>query len=254
MNQRTSKGLRLGVLPARWYSSRFPGKPLAMILGKSLIQRTYERVCECSLLDKIVVATEDQRVIDHVNDFGGHAVMTSSKWINGTERTAEVASTYFPNAEIIVNIQGDEPCIDPKVVDSLVQKLETSPEIQLVTPVAVTKDKEEILAEYKVKCVFDTQGRALYFSRSPIPCIFKEDTPIYLHIGVYAFRREALFRYIQYSSTPLSDAEDLEQLRALEFGECIHVCVVNAKSPSVDYPEDIIKVEKYITCLSSACF
>ncbi|ACZ33211.1 3-deoxy-D-manno-octulosonate cytidylyltransferase [Chlamydia pneumoniae LPCoLN] len=254
MKPEESECLCIGVLPARWNSSRYPGKPLAKIHGKSLIQRTYENASQSSLLDKIVVATDDQRIIDHVTDFGGYAVMTSPTCSNGTERTGEVATKYFPKTEIIVNIQGDEPCLNSEVVDALVQKLRSSPEAELVTPVALTTDREEILTEKKVKCVFDSEGRALYFSRSPIPFILKKATPVYLHIGVYAFKREALFRYLQHSSTPLSDAEDLEQLRFLEHGGKIHVCIVDAKSPSVDYPEDIAKVEQYITCLSNAYF
>ncbi|WP_100934875.1 3-deoxy-manno-octulosonate cytidylyltransferase [Candidatus Chlamydia corallus] len=252
MNKQESENLCIGVLPARWNSSRFPGKPLAKILGKSVIQRAYENASQSSLLDKVVVATDDQRIMDHVADFGGYAVMTSLTCLNGTERTGEVALNYFPNAQIIVNIQGDEPCLKAEVVDCLVQKLKDCPEAELATPIALTTDPEEILTEKKVKCVFDCKGQALYFSRSPIPYILKKATPIYLHIGVYAFKREALFRYLEYSSTPLSDAEDLEQLRFLEHGGKIHVCTVDAKSPSVDYPEDIDKVEKYITCLSNA--
>ncbi|SPN73384.1 3-deoxy-manno-octulosonate cytidylyltransferase,3-deoxy-manno-octulosonate cytidylyltransferase,Spore coat polysaccharide biosynthesis protein, predicted glycosyltransferase,3-deoxy-D-manno-octulosonate cytidylyltransferase,Cytidylyltransferase [Chlamydia serpentis] len=254
MNQQKTDCLSIGVLPARWNSSRFPGKPLANIFGKSLIQRTYENISQCTLLDRVIVATDDQRIIDHVNDFGGYAVMTSSTCPNGTERTGEVAMNYFPEAEIIVNIQGDEPCLNPEVVDCLVRKLKGCPEAELTTPVAITTDIEEILTEKKVKCVFDIEGRALYFSRSAIPYNLKQETPVYLHIGVYAFKRKALLRYLQYSSTPLSNAEDLEQLRFLEHGEKIHVCIVDAKSPSVDYPEDIAKVEKYISCLSNAYF
>ncbi|SYX09065.1 3-deoxy-manno-octulosonate cytidylyltransferase,3-deoxy-manno-octulosonate cytidylyltransferase,Spore coat polysaccharide biosynthesis protein, predicted glycosyltransferase,3-deoxy-D-manno-octulosonate cytidylyltransferase,Cytidylyltransferase [Chlamydia poikilotherma] len=254
MKEQVFASKKVGVLPARWGSVRFTGKPLANILGKSLIQRTYENINQNTTLDKVVVATDDQRIMDHVLEFGGDCVMTSPECANGTERTAETVSRYFPEAEIIVNIQGDEPCLQHTVVDTLVRKLEEFPEIQMVTPVAKTMDPHEILTNQKVKCVFDKNGKALYFSRSPIPHILKKETPIYLHIGVYAFRRNALFNYIEYSPTPLSQVEDLEQLRMLEHGGSIHVCVVEAKSPSVDYPEDINKVEKYLTCHSSASF
>ncbi|WP_201456943.1 3-deoxy-manno-octulosonate cytidylyltransferase [Chlamydia sp. 17-3921] len=247
-------GKRVGVLPARWGSSRFPGKPLCEILGKTLIQRTYENAAKCSFLDTVVVATEDPRIVEHVHGFGGLCVLTSPECLNGTERTAEVATRYLSEAEIVVNIQGDEPCLNPNVVDSLIQKLEECSEANMVTPVAISTDPDEIFTEKKVKCVFDQKGKALYFSRSPIPYIFKKQVPIYLHIGVYAFRKEFLLHYVQLGPTTLNEAEDLEQLRILESGGQIHVCVVDAKSPSVDYPEDIKKVEKYITCLSSASF
>ncbi|WP_250247943.1 3-deoxy-manno-octulosonate cytidylyltransferase [Chlamydia psittaci] len=254
MEEQTFISKKVGVLPVRWGSVRFPGKPLAMILGKSLIQRTYENIIQSETLDKVVVATDDQRIMDHVIDFGGECVMTSPECANGTERMAETVSRYFPEAEIMVNIQGDEPCLRHTVVDALVRKLEENPEIHMVTPVAQTTDPHEILTNQKVKCVFDKNGKALYFSRSAIPHILKKETPIYLHIGVYAYRRSALFSYIASAPSPLSQAEDLEQLRVLEHGGSIHVCVVEAKSPSVDYPEDINKVEEYLTCHSSASF
>ncbi|WP_348662646.1 3-deoxy-manno-octulosonate cytidylyltransferase [Chlamydia vaughanii] len=254
MSKQTFDSKKVGVLPSRWGSVRFPGKPLALILGKSLIQRTYENIVQSEALDKVIVATDDQRIMDHVLEFGGECVMTSPECLNGTERTAEAASRYCPEADIVVNIQGDEPCLSHTVVDALVARLDKDPSIQMVTPVAVTTDPEEILTNHKVKCVFDKNGKALYFSRSPIPHIMKKETPFYLHIGVYAFRRQALFDYVESTPTPLSQAEDLEQLRMLEHGGSIHVCVVDAKSPSVDYPEDITKVEKYLTCHSSASF
>lgn len=254
MKQQVFAGKRVGVLPSRYGSTRFPGKPLAPILGKSLIQRAYENAIQSTLLDTVIVATDDLRILHHVQDFGGNCVMTSPSCANGTERISEVTSLCLPEAEIIVNIQGDEPCLSPSILDTLIEKLDTCPEIHIVTPVAQTTDPEEILTNHKVKCVFDKNGKALYFSRSPIPHILKQETATYLHLGVYAFRRQALFNYVQLASTPLNLAEDLEQLRILEHGGEIHVCVVNAKSPSVDYPEDINKVEKYLTCHSIAFF
>ncbi|AHK63243.1 8-amino-3,8-dideoxy-manno-octulosonate cytidylyltransferase [Chlamydia avium] len=254
MKQQVFGGKRVGVLPSRHGSTRFPGKPLALILGKSLIQRAYENAIQSTLLDTVIVATDDERIMHHVIDFGGQCVMTSPQCANGTERIAEAASRYLPEADIIVNIQGDEPCLSPQVIDTLIEKLEAYPKIHIVTPVSQTTDSEEILTNHKVKCVFDKNGKALYFSRSPIPHILKKETPMYLHMGVYAFRRQALFDYVKLSSTPLNQAEDLEQLRILEHGGEIHICVVNAKSPSVDYPEDINKLEKYLTCHSIAFF
>ncbi len=246
----TSK--KVGVLPARWGSSRFPGKPLAQIAGKSLIQRTYENVAQSETLDTVVVATDDERILNHVLDFGGQCVMTSTTCANGTERVAEAIQNYFPQAEIIVNVQGDEPCTPHHAVDALVKELEARPEIPMITPVAITQDPKEIFTDHKVKCVFSKDKRALYFSRSPIPHNFKSNAPFYLHIGIYGFRRNTLFEYIALAPTTLSQTEDLEQLRMLENGKEIFVCLVEAKSPSVDYPEDINRVEEYLSCLSNA--
>lgn len=247
-------GEKVAILPARWGSSRFPGKPLAMICGKSLIQRAYESLLASRSLDCVAVATDDTRIMDHVLDFGGHCIMTSAHCANGTERVGEAVLSTFPSAEIIVNVQGDEPCISAETVDSLVHKLLAFPHIHVTTPVMVTKDPEEIYTNHKVKCVFDKHGRVLYFSRSTIPHPFKDPAPVfYLHMGAYAFRRKALFDYIRSSPTTLSQVEDLEQLRILEHGGEMHVCVTEKASPSVDYPEDINKVEKYLSCLSNVC-
>lgn len=249
----TSK--KVGILPSRWGSSRFPGKPLAKILGKTLVQRSYENALSSQSLDCVVVATDDQRIFDHVVEFGGLCVMTSTSCANGTERVEEVVSRHFPQAEIVVNIQGDEPCLSPTVIDGLVSTLENNPAADMVTSVTETTDPEAILTDHKVKCVFDKNGKALYFSRSAIPHNFKHPTPIYLHIGVYAFRKAFLSEYVKIPPSSLSLAEDLEQLRVLEIGRSIYVHVVqNATGPSVDYPEDITKVEQYLLCLSKASF
>ncbi|MBQ8498382.1 3-deoxy-manno-octulosonate cytidylyltransferase [Chlamydia sp.] len=249
----TSK--KVGILPARWGSSRFPGKPLIKILGKTLIQRSYENALNSRSLDCVVVATDDQRIFDHVVEFGGLCVMTSKFCANGTERVEEAISQHFPQAEIVVNIQGDEPCLSPSIIDGLVAMLEDNPSANMVTPVTETVDPEAILTDHKVKCVFDKTGKALYFSRSAIPYNFKRPTPVHLHIGVYAFRKTFLREYVKIPPSSLSLAEDLEQLRVLETGLPIHVLVVQtATGPSVDYPEDITKVEQYLLCLSKASF
>lgn len=245
------KEKKIGVLPARWNSSRFPGKPLSKILGKSLIQRSYENAIQCQSLDKIIVATDDMRIVDHVTDFGGECVITSHNCQNGTERTAEVVQEYCEQPDIVVNIQGDEPCLDPHVVDRLVTTLEQNPHMNLVTPVALSTIEEEILTNKKVKCVFDQKGRVLYFSRSPIPNNFKSQAPTYIHIGIYAFRTPMLFKFMNTESTPLSLIEDIEPIRLLEIGEDIFTCIVETKSPSVDYPEDIKTVEEYLLCHSN---
>ncbi|WP_213357686.1 3-deoxy-manno-octulosonate cytidylyltransferase [Chlamydiifrater phoenicopteri] len=244
---------KVAILPARWGSSRFPGKPLAEIAGKSLIRRTYESISSSKKLDRVIVATDDKRIYDHVLEFGGQCVMTSESCSNGTERVGEAARLFCPEAEIIVNVQGDEPCMPSYVIDKMIEEMELRPEVQIVTPVSVGHDEEEIFTERKVKCVFDQNGRALYFSRSLIPSQFKVKADIYIHLGVYAFRRDSLETYLKLPKTPLSLSEDLEQLRILESGGSVHVCMSDVKPPSVDYPEDIKKVENYLLCHLNAC-
>ncbi|NGX60987.1 MAG: 3-deoxy-manno-octulosonate cytidylyltransferase [Chlamydiae bacterium] len=239
---------RVGVIPARWKSRRFPGKPLADILGKSLVQRTYEQAAQSQLLDALVVATDDHRILDHVHSFGGKAFMTSESCPTGTDRTAEVIGSHFPEAEIVVNLQGDEPLLDPRVIDTLIEKLEATPDALLTTPVTRILDREEVANPSIVKCVFDSFGRALYFSRAPIPYShFQKEMPdAYRHIGVYCFRREFLFTYQTLLEGPLQRAEDLEQLKILEMGKPIHVCLVEEGGVGVDTPEELKKVEEIL--------
>lgn len=245
----------VGIIPARWQSSRFPGKPLVNILGKSLIQRTYENAAHCKSLDSLVIATDDQRIFEHAQAFGAEVCMTSPACATGTDRSWEVVQRSFPDAEIIVNIQGDEPCLDPEVVDKLVMTLQSNPEAVMTTPVSPLADTERAWLPNIVKCVFDRQGRALYFSRSPIPFAGKtEQVPQYFrHIGVYCFRREALRRYVTLGRTPLQEYEDLEQLKMLENGLPIHICVVDDQAAGVDTPEDLKIVEKFLWQKENIC-
>ena len=239
----------VGVIPARWQSSRFPGKPLADILGKSLIQRTYENASRSKSLDALVIATDDQRIFDHAQSFGAEIFMTSPACPAGTDRVWEVIEKHFPEAEIVVNIQGDEPCLDPEVVDRLVAKMRHLPESVLITPVAQILDPHLISSTRVVKCVFDKGGKALYFSRSPIP--FAQNALLihhyYRHLGIYCFRREALCQYVLLEKTPLQEREDLEQLKMLENGFPIHVCIVEDQAIGVDTPEDIKMVINLLT-------
>ena len=238
----------VGVIPARWQSSRFPGKPLVNILGKSLIQRTYENAARCKKLDRLVIATDDGRIFEHAQGFGAEVCMTSLSCLTGTDRSWEVVERSFPEAEIVVNIQGDEPCLDPEVVDQLVIQLLNTPEAVMTTPVSPIADLQKALLPNIVKCVFDCHGRALYFSRSPIPFAHKsEQAPqYYRHIGVYCFRREALRRYVMLGRTPLQECEDLEQLKMLENGLPIHVCMVDDQAAGVDTPADLKMVERLL--------
>lgn len=238
----------IGIIPARWQSSRFPGKPLANILGKSLIERTYENVKQCRSLDGVVIATDDTRIFDHAKSIGAEVFMTSSTCPTGTDRVWEVADRYFPEAEVIVNIQGDEPCLDPKIVDQLISRLQEDQEAQLTTPVTKITEMSIIHSTSVVKCVFDKEGRVLYFSRSPIPFIQKQEnaSSYYRHLGVYCFKREALQKFSLLHNAPLQECEDIEALKLLENGLRIHVSIVNEQGIGVDKPEDIKMIEKIL--------
>jgi 3-deoxy-manno-octulosonate cytidylyltransferase (CMP-KDO synthetase) len=236
----------IGVIPARWQSSRFPGKPLAHILGKSLILRTYENSLRCKFLDEVVIATDDKRIYDHAQEFGAKVFMTSPSCPTGTDRVWEVVAQNFGEAEIIVNVQGDEPCLSPLVVDILVQKILETPSALLTTPVAKITEPQAISSPSTVKCVFDREGRALYFSRSPIPFVRNGKGTYYRHLGVYCFRKTFMQEYVRLEKTSLQENEDLEQLKILESGYPIHVCVVEDQATGVDTPEDLKTVEKFL--------
>jgi 3-deoxy-manno-octulosonate cytidylyltransferase (CMP-KDO synthetase) len=242
----------VGVIPARWQSSRFPGKPLVNILGKSLIQRTYENAARSKSLDALLIATDDRRILEHAHGFGAEVCMTSEGCATGTDRAWEAVQHVFPDASIVVNIQGDEPCLEPEVIDRLVGLLQNTPEAVMTTPISPI-GVEQALLPTLVKCVFDQQGRALYFSRSPIPFMRQIEqaslgfAPQYFrHIGVYCFRRSALEQYVRMGKTPLQMYEDLEQLKMLENGLPIHVCQVNDQATGVDTPADLQTVERLL--------
>ena len=237
----------VGVIPARWQSSRFPGKPLAHILGKSLIRRTYENALGCKSLDAVFIATDDERILNHAQEFGAKVFMTSPSCPTGTDRVWEVIECHCEGAEVIVNIQGDEPCLEPSVIDTLVDKLYATPGAVMTTPVAKISDIQAISSAHHVKCVFDKEGKALYFSRSPIP-FMRQDKNIsyYRHLGVYCFRRAFLKSYVLLERTPLQESEDLEQLKILESGFPIHTCIVDDQSVGVDTPEDLKTLENLL--------
>jgi 3-deoxy-manno-octulosonate cytidylyltransferase (CMP-KDO synthetase) len=242
----------IGIIPARFASSRFPGKPLVSILGKTLIQRTYENAMKCSSLDSIIVATDDQRIYDHVEEFGGNVVMTSLACPTGTDRLAEVLRTLSANvnADIIINIQGDEPCLNPDLIAHAAAILLEDPTVPMSTLITPIRTEEEILSPSVVKCVVDKNGYALYFSRSLIPGgkhqSWQQNTVYYKHLGIYGYRRDFLLHYAELPSTSLQMAEDLEQLKALEHGYRIKTRVVEGESMDVNIPEDIKKLEKLL--------
>ncbi len=240
----------IGMIPARYGSTRFPGKPLALIKGKTLIQRTYENGSKCPLLDALYVATDDPRIFDHVISFGGKAVMTSPNCPTGTERLAEAIRANFSSVDIIINIQGDEPLLEPKVIENVVKILEEDPVAVMSTAVVKIRSAEEALSRSVNKCVMDEKGNALYFSRGLIPHghsgTWQPDITYYKHLGIYGYRRDFLFHYAELSPTPLQQAEDLEQLKVLEHGFRIKVAIVESDSIGVDRPEDINKIEQLL--------
>lgn len=235
----------LGVIPARYGSTRLPGKPLADIRGKTLIRRVYERAALSKSLHRLIVATDDARVMEEVKSFGGNCVLTSPDHPNGTCRSAEAAQNV--DADIIINIQGDEPLLDPLMIDETAELLSTDDAVSSTLCERV-EDEKFILDPNVVKVVIDRLGNALYFSRSPIPFLrVKGAATIYRHIGIYGYRRDFLFTYAALPATPLSEAESLEQLRILEHGYKMKVGVTKGRcGPSVDTPEDLKKVRELI--------
>ncbi len=250
----------LVVIPARYGSTRFPGKPLAPIKGKPLVQHVYERAKRAKLADKVVVATDDKRILDAVISFGGNAVMTSKKHPSGTDRAAEAASKPgYGKYDIIVNVQGDEPLIRPSMVDAVIRLLDDG-RASIGTLAVRTNDPREALDPNAVKVVFDKDGFALYFSRSPIPFDRNKWTAlradeikggsVYKHIGIYSFKRDALYIFISLRPSLLEKTERLEQLRAFEAGMRIKVGITRYETIGVDTPEDIKRVEKCLNLYS----
>ena len=240
----------VGIIPARYGSVRFPGKALADLLGKPLIQWVYERAKESGSLERVIVATDDQRIVDAVNSFGGDVELTSPNHTSGTERVAEVAKRL--DSDLVVNIQGDQPLVEPRAIDSLVYATLDSPQVEIGTLIAQSKDEDELKNPNVVKVVFDRRGFALYFSRHPIPWpgyprSNPRETTFYKHIGVYAYKRDALVRLADLPPSPLEMAEGLEQLRALENGLGIKVVETPYPSWSVDTKEDLTRVERLLS-------
>ena len=236
----------LCVIPARYASTRLPGKPLSMIAGKPMIQRVYERACLAKKPSEVVVATDNELVKNAVDSCGGKAVMTSPDHPSGTDRLAEVALMY-PDVDVIVNVQGDEPMIPPEVIDRLAETFEEDAELKMAT-LKVKMQEEDYQNPAAVKVVTDLNGYALYFSRSlmPFPRNKPEDYNVYKHVGIYAYRRDFLLKYAALTPTPLERAESLEQLRALENGYKIKVLESDFQGIGVDTPEDLAAVNELI--------
>jgi 3-deoxy-manno-octulosonate cytidylyltransferase (CMP-KDO synthetase) len=239
----------LGVIPARFASSRFPGKVLSRIASKTMLQHVYERASMARYLTSTMIATDDQRVYDAARSFGARVRMTRSDHLSGTDRVAEAASAE--DAEIIVNIQGDEPLIDPAAIDAAILPMVHEPEIVMGTLKKRIEDPREITDPNVVKVVTDFQGDAIYFSRCAIPYVrggagaLLGNQPAYFkHVGLYVYQRDFLLGYSALPAGPLEQAERLEQLRALENGYRIRVVETEYESLGVDTPEDLERVSK----------
>jgi 3-deoxy-manno-octulosonate cytidylyltransferase (CMP-KDO synthetase) len=255
----------VGIIPARWDSTRFPGKPLHPIAGKPLLKHVWERCLSAKTLDLVVIATDDMRIASAAFEWGAEVALTSRKHRSGTNRVAEVTRKTEQYAYVI-NIQGDEPLIDHRLVDKIVQKLRSDRRVGVVTAAHPFENPADASSPHQVKVVLDLRGRALYFSRAPIPAPRTDDgvalassqtnqsarmpTPrggrsLFLrHQGIYGFRRETLLQFVRWKPSPLERTESLEQLRALENGVKVHVLVTATGSPGIDTPEDATALEQ----------
>lgn len=238
----------LGIIPARFASTRYPGKPLIDIEGKTMIQRVYEQASKSKSLSKVVVATDDARIYEHVESFGGIAVMTKENHPSGTDRCWEALQNLNEDFQYVINIQGDEPFIDPSQIDSLAAVLQDG-KTELATLIIPVNDHALLFDMGEVKVVLNTQKEALYFSRMVIPYIkgiaqenWHEHHAYYRHVGMYAYRKDILAQVTQLSVSSLEQAESLEQLRWLEHGFKIKCALTDFESHCIDTPEDVQKV------------
>ncbi len=248
----------VGIIPARWGSTRFPGKPLHLVAGKPLLRHVWERCCRATRLDSVIIATDDMRIAESAFNWGAEVALTSPRHQSGTDRIAEVARKA-PQFGYVINIQGDEPLIDPRLIDRVVEKLRSDGKIAMVTAAHPFADPEDASSPHQVKVVVDRQGRVLYFSRARIPFTGGGGFPapdrdrrrrpgtghsLLRHQGIYGFRRETLLQFVRWKPSPLERAESLEQLRALENGVIVHVLVTKHGSPGIDTPADAKTLEQ----------
>lgn len=241
----------IGIIPARFASTRFPGKPLVDIAGKTMIQRVYEQASKAESLSTVVVATDDERIAEAVNRFGGKFVLTSDSHQSGTDRCAEVVNE-LPGFDVVINIQGDEPFIEPAQIDLLASCF-TEEKVQLATLIKSITNSEDIYNTNSPKVVIDVNGRAIYFSRSPIPFIrngapddWAAKHPFYKHIGIYGYRTAVLKEITKLPPSSLEIAESLEQLRWIENGYYIQTKITDLETIAIDTPEDLEKLNKQI--------
>ncbi len=244
-------GKIIGIIPARWGATRFPGKALHLIAGKSLVQRTWERCQEARKLDGVIIATDDMRIAEAAFAFGAEVAMTRDDHQSGTDRIAEVAAGLPKKVSHVINIQGDEPTVSPTLIDQLAGALRRDASLEMVTAANVLIDPDEIANPNCVKVVLAKNGDALYFSRSVIPHPFGaapdlSGTVYHRHQGIYGYERRFLARFVRWKPSGYERAERLEQLRALEHGVRVHVFVTDHTSLGVDAPGDVARVEQVL--------
>jgi 3-deoxy-manno-octulosonate cytidylyltransferase (CMP-KDO synthetase) len=241
----------LGIIPARYGSSRFPGKPLIDLKGKSMIQRVYEGALRADSLSDVIVATDDERIVAAVETFGGKVMLTDSAHPSGTDRCGEIAR-HFHDADAVINIQGDEPLVDYRQLNALAGAFE-DPQVKIATLGIRDVSMEDILNPNRIKIVVNQRNQALYFSRSPIPNLVNAGSndplamyPFLRHIGLYAYRAQTLQELVQLAPTKLEQIESLEQLRWLYYGYQINVVHTDIETPNIDVPADVEKVLRFL--------
>jgi len=241
----------IALIPARYASTRLPGKPLLDLNGKTILQRVYERVASVASLSAVAVATDDQRILDHVQGFGGTAYLTADTHRSGTDRVAEVAN-HLPDFDIVVNVQGDEPFVTQKQIGALINTIKEE-KADIATLAHQLTDNERLFDPNVVKVVFNRQGNAMYFSRSPIPYVRDRDKKEWIdeqsffqHLGMYAFRREVLLEVTALLPSRYEQLESLEQLRWLDYGKHIQVVLTKEKGMGIDTPNDLERAKQYL--------
>jgi 3-deoxy-manno-octulosonate cytidylyltransferase (CMP-KDO synthetase) len=242
----------LVAIPARWGSTRFPGKPLHLIAGKPLVQHVWERCQECREVDDVIIATDDARIAEAAASFGAKAVLTAPDHPSGTDRIAEAARS-FPDHRTIINVQGDEPLISPALIDELAMVLRREPQVKMITAAAPIHEDSQVTDPNIVKVVFDVNGDSLYFSRSPLPFVRSVEAGVrhYRHLGIYGFQRSFLFQFVTWPPSRLEQTECLEQLRALENGTRLRVVLTDELSPGVDTPEQAAAIEAHLRSMTA---
>ena len=238
----------VGIIPARWGSTRFPGKALHPIAGKPLLRHVWDRCRRAKKLDQLIIATDDFRIAEAAFDWGAEVAMTSASHQSGTDRVAEVARK-LKSVAYVINIQGDEPLTDPKLIDRLVGEFKRDKKLEMITAAHPFADPGEAESPHQVKVVLNQKNEALYFSRAAIPFARDESSRVeyYRHQGIYGYTRACLLRFVRWKISPLERAESLEQLRALENGVRIQVVMTRSGSPGVDTPEDARTIERVMT-------
>ncbi len=254
----------IAIIPARWSSTRFPGKPLHLVAGKPLLRHVAENVRKAKSLNSVIVATDDMRIAEAAFDWGLEVAITSKRHRSGTDRIAEVAAK-ISEAAYIINVQGDEPLVDPRLIDRMVDAMRRDSTIEMITAAHPFEDPGDAASPHQVKVVRDLAGHALYFSRAAIPCSRSGGLPaagktgrprarpslILRHQGIYGYTRNLLLRFVRWKPSPLERAESLEQLRALENGVKISVLLTSHGSPGVDTPADAEAIARLLSARSS---